>query len=83
MLPPRDIPPKPRPPEAPALARGRLPKTPVEALLVLELELELELAAGAAVVTGTEEVEGGSAGFPSAGGPPKLKPEEARGSLAG
>lgn len=64
-------------PEDPALVRGRLPKTPVEALLVLVL------AAGAAVVVVTEEVTAGSAGFPSAGGPAKLKPEGTREALAG
>lgn len=79
MLPLRDNPPKPMTPEAPALVRGRLPKTPVEALLVLVLVL----AAGATVVAVTEEVKGGSAGFPSAAGPPKLNPEETREVLAG
>lgn len=64
-------------PEVPALVRGRLPKTPVEALLVLVL------AAGATVVAVTEEVKGGSAGFPSVAGPPKLNPEETREVLAG
>lgn len=43
----------------------------------------LVLAAGATVATVTEEVKGGSAGFPSAGGPPKLNAEETRGVLAG
>lgn len=57
--------------------RGRLPKTPVEALLVLVL------AAGATVVAVPEEVTAGSAGFPSAGGPAKVNPEGTREGLAG
>lgn len=43
----------------------------------------LVLAAGATVGVVAEEVKGGSAGFPSTAGPPKLSPEETREVLAG
>lgn len=77
LLPLRDIPPKLRTPEDPALVRGRLLKTLVGAPLVLVL------AAGGTVVAVTEEGTGGSAGFPNTGGPAKLNPEGTRDVLVG
>lgn len=75
LLPLRFSPPKLSTPEEPALGGGRLPKTPVVELLVLVL--------AAAAVAVTEGVAGGSACFPSTGGPVKLKPEGKSGALAG
>lgn len=78
LLPPGVIPPKPIIPEDPALVRGRPPKMPVEELLVL-----VPAAAGAPAVVVTEEVTGGSACFPTRGGPVKLNPEGTVEVLAG
>lgn len=80
LLPLRDTPPKLISTGVPALVAGRLPKTPVEELLVLAL---LAAAAGAAVVAVTEEVTGGSACFPGTTGPVKLKADGTSEGLAG
>lgn len=79
LLPLRDKPPKLITPEDPVLVSGRLPKTPVEELLVLVLVL----AAAGATVLGTEEVTGGSACFPNTVGPVKLNPEGTAEALVG
>lgn len=79
LLPLRDTPPKLISPGVPALVGGRLPKTPLEKLLVLALVA----AAAAAVVAVTEEVTGGSACFPGTAGPVKLKAEGTSEGLAG
>lgn len=63
----RDVPPKLMTPEDPALVTGRLPKTPVEEVLVA--------AGGATEVVVAEEVTGGSVCFPNTGGAVKLNPE--------
>lgn len=71
-LPPlKEVPPKLITPEEAALVSGRLPKTPVEELLVLVLAA----AGDATVVEVMEEVTGGSTCFPNTGGPVKLNPE--------
>lgn len=57
--------------EGPALVSGRLPKMPVEELP----GLGPATAARVTAVAATEEVTGGSAGFPSTTGPVKLNPE--------
>lgn len=80
LLPLRDTPPKLISPGVPALVGGRLPKTPLEKLLVLAL---VAAAAAAAVVAVTEEVTGGSACFPGTAGPVKLKAEGTSEGLAG
>lgn len=79
LLPLRDVPPKLIAPEGPVLVKGRVPKTPVEELP----ELVLLAAGGAAVVAVTEEVTGGSTGFPNIGGLEKLNPEGTLEGLAG
>lgn len=72
VLPPlRDVPPKLITPEDPALVTGRLPKMPVEEVLVLVLVA----AGGATVVVVAEVVTGGSESFPNTEGPVKLNPE--------